>query len=144
IPRSPLDGVDAPGKIEARERTLSDEELAIVMRKARSISLAIGRIVQLLILTGARRGEIADLRWNWIDEGARTITFPGEFVKNGRTHVIPFGEMTAAILTSVPKTGELLFPARGHTDRPFNGWSKSGLAFNKSCGIEHFQLHDLR
>jgi integrase len=144
ISRSPLDGVDAPGTIEARERTLTDDELATVLRTAATTGLSIGRIVQLLILTGQRRGEIAALRWSWIDEEARTITIPGDFVKNGRTHIVPFGEMTAAVLASVPKTGELLFPARGHTDRAFNGWSKSGLAFNRSCGIEHFQLHDLR
>ena len=38
----------------------------------------------------------------------------------------------------------LLFPARGHVDRAFNGWSKSMDSLRRTCSVEDFRLHDLR
>jgi integrase len=37
----------------------------------------------------------------------------------------------------------LLFPARGHDDRAYSGWSKSKRGLDCGCGVE-FTLHDLR
>ena len=39
--------------------------------------------------------------------------------------------------------GALLFPARGHTDKPFRGFGASKLSLDK-CGVEDFTHHDLR
>ena len=144
IEQSPLAGVRAPKISASRERMLTDHELTIVLSKATPCSSTIAAIVQLLILTGQRRGEIAGLRWSYINPDARTITWPGEAVKNGRRHIIPYGPMAAALFDTVPKSGDLLFPARGRSDRPFCGWSKTGVAFSRSCQIDPWTLHDLR
>lgn len=144
IAHSPLHGLKAPKANDSRERVLADGELGTVLTRALGCPSAIGQIVLLLAFTGQRRGEIAGLRRPYIKEEARTITWPGEMVKNGRTHTIPYGDFTAAILEEVPRAGDLLFPARGCEDTPFWGWSKTGLAFTRSCGIAHWTLHDLR
>ena len=144
IEQSPLAGVKAPKASPSRDRVLSDAELTVVLKKAAGSQSTVGFIVQLLILTGQRRGEVAGLRWSYIDKVDRTITWPGAVVKNGRQHTIPYGPMTAGTFEAVPRMGDLLFPARGHPNRPFCGWSKSGLAFTRSCGIEPWTLHDLR
>ena len=65
-----------------RDRVLADDELCKVWNRAREIGYPYGTIVLLLILTGQRLGEIAGLRWEWIEEG--TVTFPGEITKNAR------------------------------------------------------------
>ena len=49
-------------KTESRTRILTDEELKIVWRRAVQVGYPYATIVQLLILTGQRRGEIAGLR----------------------------------------------------------------------------------
>jgi integrase len=144
IDRSPLMGVPKPKDNPPRDRVLTDTELAVVLMKANEQADAVGWMVRLLILTGQRWGEICGMRWSYIDQEAKTITWPGSAVKNGRKHTIPYGAATAAVLAPLPHSGDLLFPARGHADRPFNGWSKNGMAFIRSCAIEPWTIHDLR
>lgn len=99
IPYSPLEGVEIRlGK--KRKRTLPVDELRSVWNAAQRQSYPHGTIVQLLILNGQRRGEIANLRRAWINEKARTITLPDWVTKNGKEHTFPYGDMTAAILVS--------------------------------------------
>ena len=52
--------------------------------------------------------------------------------------------MLAAALDEIPNSGDLLFPARGSEDKPYCGWSKTGLSFIVKCGLAHWTLHDLR
>ena len=62
-----------------------------------------GTIVHLLILTGQRKTEIANLGRTWIDQKARTITLPEWVCKNSREHTFPYGDMVAAELEMVPR-----------------------------------------
>jgi integrase len=74
--------------------------------------------ISLILLTVyALMLQVAALRRSWIDTGARTISFPAEIMKGNKPHTIPYSDLTASILESVPDTGDLLFPARGSTDR---------------------------
>jgi len=38
----------------------------------------------------------------------------------------------------------MLFPARGHQDRPFAGWSTGFLELERLSGVRKFVLHDIR
>lgn len=144
IAQSPCDALQRPARAVSRDRALSDYECAEVLRTATEYGYSFGTIVQLLLLTGQRRVEIASLRWSYIDETNHTITLPGSLTKNHREHTFPYGERVAAILADVPRMGDYLFPARGHVDVPFSGWSKSKPRFDRRCAIEHWTLHDLR
>lgn len=126
----------------ARSRVLTDDELVAVWHRAGEVGYPYGTMVRLLILTGQRRGEIAALRRGWIADGA--LAFPEGFTKNKRAHVVPLGERAQAILADTPETGELLFPARGSTATPFNGWSKAKRGFDQPLGLAPWTLHDLR
>ena len=140
---SPCDGVQLGVRSQPRTRVLSDMELVKVYRAAERLGYPYGNIVQLLLLTGQRRGEIASLRMEYINQQKRVITLPAALVKNNREHAFVYGDMTAQMLEKLPRIGDLLFPARGHVDRPFSGWSKSKRALDHGCGLE-FTLHDLR
>ena len=76
VQSNPCGALFAPAKTESRSRVLSDSELRTVLKNARTQGGAYGKIVELLILTGQRRGEIAALQWDWIDEKERIITLP--------------------------------------------------------------------
>lgn len=143
IDRSPIEYLPAPAKIVARDRLLTDEELKAVFLAAQDGS-TFGKIVQLLILTGQRRNQIANLRAEYIDYGTKTITWPSEEMKNNRRHTIPYGEMAAAILETLPKE-EYVLRARGKDNAPFSGFSKGKPDFdNKLENVAPWVLHDLR
>ncbi len=144
IPRylktSPCVGIKKPPQ-KSRDRVLTDDELRAVWKRAEELGHPYGTIVQLLILTGQRSGEIAALQWEWI--GEEMISLPASLTKNGRATTIPTGKLTRQIIAGVPRLGALLFPARGYTDKPFTGFGVSKLALDE-CGVKAFTHHDLR
>jgi integrase len=141
---SPLEGIQiAQGR--SRDRVLDDAELRSVYRLAREYGYPFGTIVQLLILTGQRRGEIAALRTDWINFKERTLTLPPSITKNGREHTFPFGPVTKTLLEDCPSFDGVLFPARGNSETTFSGWSKCKFAFDaKLKNVAPWTLHDLR
>jgi integrase len=100
--------------------------------------------VQLLLLTGQRRGEIAALERPWINEKDRTITLPDTLTKSKRAHTFPLGDLTKKVLETVPcfSGTEFLFPTRWDDDRPFSGWSKYKSEMKDN--VAGWTLHDLR
>ncbi|WP_395019824.1 tyrosine-type recombinase/integrase [Dongia sp.] len=144
LSHSPLEDMERPAAIVSRDRVLTDRELVHIYRTAEQYGYPYGTIVQLLILTGQRRGEIAALAEHYIVSAESLVNLPKELTKNGRPHTFPFGPMTAKVLAGIPKFGTVLFPARGNSEAIFSGWSKSKDAFDKLCPIDHWTLHDLR
>lgn len=125
-----------------RERILSNRELALVWNRAEGFGYPYGSIVQLLVLTGQRKGEVVGLRRSWIADDR--IVYPSEFVKNQRSHTIPLGKSTLNLLGSLPGKTDLLFPSRFEDEKPFNGFSKCKAAFDQDLDLEPYTLHDLR
>ncbi len=141
---SPLEGMQI-AKLPARDRVLHNKELAAVYRAARNYGYPFGHIVQLLILSGQRCGEIAALHRDWIDFDKQTITLPASITKNGRHHTFPFGPTTKRVLEDCPMSDGLLFPARGAPGNPFSGWSKCKAKLDEQLdAVAPWTLHDLR
>lgn len=145
ITHSPLEGLQLPRYVP-RDRVLSDDELVLVWRAAEEISGHFAAIVKLCILLGQRRSQTAAIERSWIDQADKVISFPRDAVKNRKLHVVPYGDLVVAILKEeTSEAGNLLFPARGFTDRSLNGWSKYTVELRKKLsGMPHFVLHDLR
>ncbi len=129
-------------KTTSRTRTLDDDELRAVWQRAEEIGYPYGKIVQLLILTGQRRGEITGLRRNWINDDL--IVFPTGFTKNKREHRLPIGTLTKQLIDEIPDKGNLLFPSRYSDHTCFNSWSKSKRQFDEPLDLPPYTLHDLR
>ena len=68
IEANPMADLPKPGQATKRERVLSDDELKAVWNGAVQMGWPFGPVVQLLILTGARRSEIGGLRWSEIQK----------------------------------------------------------------------------
>jgi integrase len=117
IERSPCDGVTPPSPENKRERVLADIEIKRVWESAEALGQPFGPIVKLLLLTGARRDEVAGMRWSEVNLEARTWTIASERSKNDRTHVIPLSDTAMVILESLPRIGrvDFVFSTTGHT-----------------------------
>jgi integrase len=137
---SPCHGLKPPAQNAPRARVLSEQELRAVWNAAEDYGYPFGSIVQLLILTGQRRGEIAALRSDWVKDEA--IRFPAEITKNGREHVLPIGHIANSIIDGIKSKG-LLFQARG-SESPFSGFAASKKSIDAKCKIALWTLHDLR
>ena len=131
----------AAGEIKARDRVLTDKELATVWNGLPENDY--GRIVRLLILTGCRRDEIGSLRWSEIGKEARLIALPGERTKNGRVHDVPLSKAALEIIDSIPRriNRDFVF---GEGKGGFSGWSKAKAALDAQLGLKPWRLHDLR
>ncbi len=157
---SPLGTLQAAPPTQSRDRVLSDAELKVILAATRRVPWPYGAVVQLLLLTGQRRGEIAGLRWEWVDAKERLITLPATITKNRRRTTIPYGNLTADLLKHLPRVGEFLFPAgrshvRGHVTTTVNAWSKAKRQLDVAIAadlaekgapmpIPPWTLHDLR
>lgn len=98
VTTNPTRDVPLVAKENTRDRVLSDEELRLVWLAAGKVDATFGRIVRLLILTGARKMEIAGLRWSELDADRTTITLEGERTKNGAPHIIPLTDPAREVL----------------------------------------------
>jgi integrase len=103
IDHNPAEGIRKPAVEEARDRVLADGELAEIWAAADGLGFPYGPIVQVLILTGARLREVADLHWREIDLEARVWRLPAARAKNATEHTIPLSEPAIAILTALPR-----------------------------------------
>ena len=129
---------------ENNERNLSMDELVQVWKACGDDDF--GRIVKLLILTGKRRDEIADLRWSEIDFANGYIRLPRERIKNGnhpkaQDDLVPLTKQMLAVIYSVPRraNNDYLFGRSG-----FTGFSTSKAALDAQVAIPAWKLHDLR
>lgn len=113
LERSPMDGIALPFDEISRERTLSDGELASVIKASRDIGGPFGAIVEMLALTGQRREEVARMTWAELDLDARTWTLEGARTKNGRAHIVYLSEPALHVLNRCPRLGPFVFTSSG-------------------------------
>jgi integrase len=95
--------MEKPGSEIKRDRVLSDAELAAVWWAAEKIDWPFGPVFQLLILTGARRQEIGDLRWQEIV--GDKIELSGSRTKVGEAHTIPLSTLALDLIATLPRIG---------------------------------------
>jgi integrase len=131
--------------VAARERVLSDAEIAEIWLAADNVASPYGTIIRLLILTGQRRGEVAGIAWSELSDDWMTWTIPGERTKNSVPHTVPLSAPARDLVKSLLPYDEdaakralkdrcavrlLVLPGAAGT--PFAGWSKAKRALDKA------------
>ena len=137
---NPIPLVRKPTAPKGRDRLLSDDELARLLRALEPTGRRnpwMKPLVQLALETAMRRGELLSLRWSDIDLSGRTATLWQ--TKNGDKRVVPLSSRAIAVLQSMPRNiGGVVFPINGFT---------VSAAFDRAldrAGIRDFHFHDLR
>src|SRR5262245_1172418 len=126
---------------EARKpRALADDEIIAVWKAAGGRS-AFGNIIRLLLLTGARRSEIAKLSRDRILSDR--LLLPPAHTKMGEKHEVPLTDLMRVVIAAQPATTSALVFASEKTGRAFNGWGKSVTALERAASVT-FTPHDLR
>jgi integrase len=62
-----------------------------------------GDFMKLLIPSGQRRAEVAEMRWSELDLEKRLSTLPSQRAKNGRQHTVPITDAMPDKLRRVPR-----------------------------------------
>jgi integrase len=124
----------------ARDRVLTNAEL-------RSVWMALpegdfGDIVKILVLTGQRAREIADLQWSEVNFDKGIIELPPHRTKNRRKHTIPISGAVRSILERREDDGAFVFGRSGSSG--FSGWSRCKERLDKAIGFSDWKIHDLR
>jgi integrase len=142
LDRSPAEGIPLPTKVVARDRVLTDHELAQVIIAARKMGGPYGSIVELLALTGQRREEVAGMRWDELDLGRRVWTLPKTRTKNAKEHVVHLSEQSIDVLMRAEKRRPFVISVLG--TKPYNEFGRSKRRLDELSGVTGWRLHDLR
>lgn len=126
-----------------REIFLTPEEEARLMAELDVTGRA---IVQIALLTGARRGNVVGLRWSEVDLANLRITF--RWTKSGKPYHVPITDKLAELLRSLPTRlkGEWVFGDSSNAE-PMKGARFYADVFKPAAtraGLDGFRFHDLR
>jgi integrase len=139
---NPVTGTNKHSEQAFKGRALSDEEIKAIWTAAGDDDF--GRIVRLLILTGARRNEIGKLEWDEVNDDM--ISLPSERTKNHLPFDIPLTAVAREILGPRPEGRKFVF-GRYASSEGFGGFSKAKAHFDAKLGAARqipWRLHDLR
>lgn len=133
-------------KESRRERFLSADELA---RLGKALDEAgakqnpyVVAAIRLLVLTGARLGEILTLKWEYIDDQRRLILLPDS--KTG-AKPIPLNQPAIDVLAAIPRIASNPFVLPGHiTGTHLVNIQKPWRVIREAAGLGDLRLHDLR
>lgn len=152
---SPMAGMERPSGPASRDRVLEDWELELVWQASHKLGSPFGPLVRLLILTGARREEVAGLSWAELREDTAMWHLPAERAKKGNPLDLPLSSLAVQELAALKGKGDkwprkgLLFSTTGKT--PVSGFSKAKARLDAEIAklndkepLADWRLHDLR
>jgi integrase len=148
---NPCKGIERHAETK-RKRYVQGEELARLLEaldQHRDQSTA--TIFRMLLLTGARRGEVLTMRWADLDLEAGRWTKPAATTKQRTEHEIPLSAPARQLLSEIRSAqtgkgrvlGEFVFPGNGSSEHIVclqRAWAN----ITKAAGITGLRVHDLR
>ena len=143
--QNPIDGLDKPKEPAARDRRISEEEIAAILERCGYVEgqekvvtsremLAVGFL--LAIETGMRIGEIWGLTWDHVYLEKQYVFLP--MTKNGTSREVPLSKKAVQLLGSMQRDSRCVFTTRKDA---------AGALFRtvtREAGIEDIVFHDTR
>lgn len=139
---NPVRGVER-NQEHKRTRYLSSDELdRLTAALADHEDQQAANIIRMLLLSGARRGEVLAARWDQFDLTNGVWTKPGSTTKQKTEHRVPLSAEVCQILSGLPVEGEYVFPGRGSPHRV--DIKKDWATICRAAKISGVRIHDLR
>ena len=155
-PDNPVRGIER--KPEARrERYLTPAEItrlsAVLLAHPERAS---ANAVRLLLLTGARRGEVLSATWDQFDLSVGVWVKPAASTKQGKLHRVPLSGAAVALLVEMRREADaqavmlrpgarpspFLFP--GMAGKPLQEIKRFWAAVTNAANLKDVRVHDLR
>jgi integrase len=120
---SPCNGIRKPAKERSRERVLQHSEIlplwyALDTGKDIGMYPVTRKALQIMLLTGQRKGEVLRMRWEHLEQTTEgwTWNIPAENAKNGNGHRVPLAAEVLTLLESLRLRDPL------QKDEPLSPW----------------------
>jgi integrase len=147
IEHSPCDKVKAAdliGTTKPRQRTLTDTELKALWHATAGEDYPLNPFIRLLVVTGARRSEVARMTRDELDLDAGTWSLGGDRTKNEDPRILALPALAVGVLRALPEwDGPFVFSTTGGK-RPISAFAKLKARLDGRLAIARWRLHDLR
>ena len=142
--RNPTAGIPLLKENNQVERFLSSEEAkALLVTIKHSKNPMLQHIVSMLILTGARKREVLDAKWEDFDMGRNIWRIPN--TKAGKARIVPLSDTATLLLTKLRKKKRSAYTfANPVTLKPYRSVYYSWHTARKEADLADVRIHDLR
>jgi integrase len=126
----------------ARDRVLTDDELVALWRALDEELDPLARVIRLMILTGARRGEVEAMAWSEIDKDRTVWSLPAARSKNKLAHTVALSRQARDLLPP-RNAGQFVFSLDGGK-RFVQTYGKLKTRLDAKLKFAPWRFHDLR
>ena len=139
IDRNPAKGLEV-NRETPRNTYLTAEQVRAVLGELPNTES--GDAIRLLLLSGARLGEVLGMRWDQLDLAGGIWTKPAAFTKQRREHRVPLPPAALELIKQRPRIGGLVFcrPDGG----PVRDLRRTWEGACKRAGVPRVRIHDIR
>jgi len=145
---NPSKGIEKNREYHRRRYLSSDELVRLTKALAKHADRQAADAIRMLLLTGARRGEVLSMRWEDVEDGVWSK--PPSSTKQKEHHQVPLSAPALQLLSEIQRrqkrAGErskFVFPGIGGTGHLVE-IKKSWTQICNAAGIEGLRVHDLR
>src|SRR6516165_9897536 len=120
-----------PASPPSRDRVLSEQELRWLWVALNDVGMPFSACIKLLMLTGARRSEVAGMEWAELSDDFSVWNLPAARSKNKLPLVMFLPPMARSIIEGVPRVmgSRHVFTTNGST--PVTGFGKVKLRLDR-------------
>jgi integrase len=134
---------------QPRERYLSPAELnRLAVALADHPNQVTANAIRLLLLTGARRGEVLHMTWEQVEQEPGMWIKPAANTKTRKEHRLPLAPGALQIIEEMRRyrknDDSFVFPGRSKNDRPVVELKATWEVVTEKAGISGVRVHDLR
>jgi integrase len=125
--------------------SFTEAEVRVLWLATGGMSYPAAPFVRLLLLTGQRLREVAEMSWHEVDFDKALWVIPPDRMKGDGAHEVPLASAAVEILKGLPRfTGPYVFTTTDGT-RPISGFSKMKATLDERMpGVARWRFHDLR
>jgi integrase len=148
---NPAKGIERNVEHTRRRYVSADELVRLTKALAEHPDKQTADVIRLLLLTGARRGEVLAMRWADIDLTEGTWSKPASSTKQKEAHEVPLSAPARQLLSEIREqqagkrhaVGEFVFPGGGETGHVVE-IKRAWRQLTQAAKISSLRIHDLR
>jgi len=147
---NPCKGIERNTEYHRRRYLSGDELVRLTHALAKHPDQQVANAVRIMLLTGARRGEVLGMRWDDVKLGTGIWSKLPSSTKQKEHHQVPLSAPALQLLSEIDKRQrragkrpKFVFPSNGATGH-YVEIKKSWRQITKAAGIEGLRIHDLR